>query len=116
MYLPQRHWPAITASLCLLVAFLLITPMIVRAAEPIEGELTCGDEVIPVLIRGNGNAFRVTTDDETSNFVVKYAERDDGVVVVNSQGQQDKNLVECTLTSPDLEHSYFVRGFFTPRR
>ena len=84
-------------------------------ADPIMGVLTIGSEKIPVSIQSASTvSFHIT--DSTSNFVVKYAVRDDGVVVVNlSQGQQDKDLVAATLTSPQLMHSYSLLGFFTPR-
>jgi hypothetical protein len=83
---------------------------------PVMGVLTIGSDKIPVLIHSASTvSFNIT--DSTSNFVVKYAVRqDNGLVVLNlPHGQQDKDLVAATLTSPQLEHSFSLLGFFTPR-
>jgi hypothetical protein len=83
----------------------------------VMGVLTIGSDKIPVLIQSASTvSFHII--DSTSNFVVKYAVRDDGVVVLNlPHGQQDKDLVAATLTStsPQLTHSFSLLGFFTPR-
>ena len=82
-------------GMCLLVAGILVTPMVVSAVEPINGVLTCDSDTIPVSIQGNGVAFRVT--DATTEYVVKCGVRDDGVVIVKSEGQQDKILLNVRL-------------------
>jgi hypothetical protein len=108
----MRTWRTACVGLCSTITTTLIGPIAANAAEPRNGTLTCDSQSIPVLIHGAGVAFGVTTD--TSNYVVTFAQRDDGLVVVDSQGSQ-QNEVECMLSSPELAHTYLLNGFFTPR-
>ncbi len=103
-------------GVCLAIASSLLAPVSTSAADSaVQATLRCGPDTYQVLIHGQASVLDLVG--RSSNYVVTHSLRiETGEVVVNSRGGQNKTLVECKLTSPELENSYLLTGFFTPGR
>src|SRR5262245_58494097 len=90
-----------------LAVSLLSLYTVANAAEQLEGVLTCGAQQYTVSGQFHGNSFHLTTG--TTNYVVKYAELEpEGTVITDVRGQQDKDLITCSFTSPSDRQFTFM--------
>jgi hypothetical protein len=86
---------------------------IADAQDTSSAKMKCGHDTYIVTGFGRGAPLKLSTSN--SNYVVKYAVDQDGNVVVDAKGQEDKDLVECTVKSPVTGVSYTLQGYFTPQ-
>ncbi len=78
-----------------------------------QATLTCGNQQYLVSGFGRGDVLHVVSS--TSNYVVTYAQVANGTVVKDAKGQQNKDTVTCSATSPITGRMFTFRGFFTPQ-